>query len=446
MNAKIQIAAEGPTSLRSRVNPRKSMAGRPTDPVDPTRQSQAIRTAGEVLSDGRFVELVRNGTQECLLRWSNTQTSVASQVACGDLRYTPTPAARLIRHLPTKPVGYGCTEALFEATANFVENNSGMGGEEAAQLAFFAFSSWFSDCLSICPCLFLFGAPLQAVSLLRVLGCICRHPVLSVGSSVGGLPPELRPTRLICQADSRTLQRLPAFQFRGFGMIDPRPRQVSGASVIYAGDAELKTPFAESCLQLWVSSGNRSFGLQDEDQQATTINGLQNQLLLYRLQNYRRVKNSQFEVPEFAGASREYVRTLGQCLVDAPKLQTQLTTLFRCRDDAERTESANQLDAAVMEALIVSCHERKPSVHVSEIARLTNAILGRNGETVELSAKQVGGRMKRLGFRTTRLDAAGRGIYLLTQGCARVHKLGRVLGVAVVREGLPGCGLCNEKE
>jgi hypothetical protein len=102
---------------------------------------------------------------------------------------------------------------------------------------------------------------------------------------VGGLPPELRPTRLICQIDSRLSKHLAALQFSGFGVLDRGLRQISGASVIYVGDAELKTPFAEVCLQLWVSPANRSFGLQDENEQAATINKLQRQLLMYRLQN-----------------------------------------------------------------------------------------------------------------------------------------------------------------
>jgi hypothetical protein len=110
--------------------------------------------------------------------------------------------------------------------------------------------------------------------------------------------------------------------------------------VIYAGDMELKTPFAEACLQLCVPPGNRSFGLRDEEQQAAFIHDLQNQLLMYRLQNYHAVRTSEFDIPEFMGATREYVRALGQCLVDAPELQLRLATLFRSRDNADRTETA----------------------------------------------------------------------------------------------------------
>ena len=89
-------------------------------------------------------------------------------------------------------------------------------------LAFVCFASFFPDCSSTV--LLLFGAPVAGVSLLRILGCICRHPVLSAGSSVGGLPPELHPTRLICQTDARLDRHLAALQFSGFAVLDRRLR------------------------------------------------------------------------------------------------------------------------------------------------------------------------------------------------------------------------------
>jgi len=165
---------------------------------------------------------------------------------------------------------------------------------------------------------------------------------------------------------------------------------------------------------------------------------------MYRVQNYYKVKASHFDVPEFSGAARECARTLGRCIVDNPDLQSRITTLLRERDEAERTEGASKLDAVVVEAFVVCCHERKASVHVGELATLANGILSRSGESVELSAKQVGGRMKGLGFRTTRLDSGGRGIYLLNGQCARIHELGRAFGVPTLREGLPGCPYCQQ--
>jgi hypothetical protein len=164
---------------------------------------------------------------------------------------------------------------------------------------------------------------------------------------------------------------------------------------------------------------------------------------MYRLEKHSKVKTCQFAVPGFCGITGEHARTLGRCLVDTPDLQARVTALLRTRNDAEQSESAGKLDAVVVEALLVFCHERKPSVHVGEVTTLVNVILTRDGEAVELNAKQVGGRMKKLGFRTIRLDAGGRGIYLLSAECGRIHQLARAFRAAATREPLPGCPHCR---
>jgi hypothetical protein len=392
------------------------------------------------------LELLRspqNGAAGLLLHRACRADTIAGAISYEGCDYTPSEAARTIRHLPSTPEPYETTAALFNRLVEFVAKFSGMNDEESALLAFFSLSSYFFDCFTMSPSLLLFGEPLAAISLLRILACVCRHSVLSVGSSASALPPELHPTRLIGQIDGRVERQLVGFQFSGFNLLNAQPRQLNGASVIYAGDSEPNTPFAENCLRLWVSPADRSFGPWEEEPEAVEIIKMQNKLLTYRLENHSKVKTCQFTVPDFGSITGEHARTLGRCIVDAPDLQARLIALLRPRNDAEQTESAGKLDAVVVEALLVCCHERKPSVHVGEVATLVNAILARDGEAVELSAKQVGGRMKRLGFRTMKLDAGGRGIYLLNGECARMHQLARAFRAAAVSQPLPGCPHCN---
>jgi hypothetical protein len=218
---------------------------------------------------------------------------------------------------------------------------------------------------------------------------------------------------------------------------------VSGAAAIYVGDMELKSLFVDAGVWIPVSPMLRSFSTQDEQREVATINNLQNRLLSYRLQNFAEVRSSQFDASEFCGSTREMARTLGRCIVDAADLQARLLDLLRPRDDAEKTEAASRLEAVVVEALVVLCHEKRPSVHVGQVAELANLILNRSGELFQLSPKQVGAKMKQNGLRTTRLDSAGRGIYLLTGQCALIHQLGRAYGVPTLRKGLPGCPHCK---
>jgi hypothetical protein len=407
---------------------------------------ELIPTSGEVLRDGSFLEPVRDSATgaERLLHWSRGRSKIAPEHVFEGCCYVPTQGAAILRHLPSEPTPYGSTENLFEGVCEFAAKSLAVTEDEAALLAYFCFASYFCDCLTMSPCLVLFGPfCLAAIPVLRFLGCICRHSVLLAESTLHGLPRELRPTRLICQPDPGLNKLLAALQFPGFGISDRGLRQVSGAAAIYVGDMELKSLFGDAGVWIPVSPMLRSFSTQDEEREVATINNLQNRLLMYRLQNFAQVRSSQFDAPEFCGSTREMARALGRCIVDAADLQARFLNLLNPRDDAERTEGTRRLEAVVVEALVVVCHEKSPSVHVGQVADLANAILSRSGESFQLSPKEVGAKMKHLGFRTTRLDFAGRGIYLLTEQCALIHKLGRAFGVPTLREGLPGCPYCK---
>jgi len=405
-----------------------------------------VPTSGEVLRDGSFLELVRDpatGTER-VLHWREGRSKIAPEHIFEGRRYVPTEGAATLRHLPSEPTPCGSTKILFNDVCKFAARSLIVNEDQASLLASFCFASFFCDCLTMSPCLLLFGPfCLAAVSVLRFLGCMCRHPVLLAESTSRALPRELRPTRLICQPDARLNRLLAALQFSGFGISDRGLRQVSGAAAVYVGAMELKSLFADAGVWIPVSPMLRSFSTQDEVREVATINNLQNRLLMYRLQNFAQVKSSQFDAPEFCGSTREMARALGRCIVDAADLQARLLDLLKPRDDAERTEGIGRLEAVVVEALVVLCHEKRPSVHVGQVAELANLILSRSGESFQLSPKEVGAKMKQLGLRTTRLDSAGRGIYLLSERCALIHKLGREFGVPTLRKGRPGCPSCN---
>jgi hypothetical protein len=407
---------------------------------------QVVPTSGEVLSDGSFLEIVRDSTTgaERVLHWSEERCAIAPEHVFAGRSYVPTTGAEALRHLPLRPVPYGSTESLFSHVCEFIAKSLGATEGETALLAFVCFSSYFCDCLTQSPCLLLVGdSSVPAISLLRVLGCICRHPVLLAASSLHGLPHELKPTRLICQPDPSLNKLLPALQFPGFGIVKRGLRQISGATAVYMGNLELKSPFADVGLCVPVSPTLNSFSTQDEEREVATISGLQDRLLMYRLQNFAQVRSSQFDAPEFSGSTREMARMLGRCIVNAADLHARLIDLLRPRDDAERVEGTRRIEVVVLEALVVACHEKKPSVRVSQVADLANGILTRGGESFNLSPKQVGARLKQLGFRTTRLDSAGRGIYLLKEQCAHIHKLARAFGIPTLHQGLPGCPHCQ---
>jgi len=65
-------------------------------------------------------------------------------------------------------------------------------------------------------------------------------------------------------------------------------------------------------------------------------NDVQRKLLLYRLRNYAKVRDLEFDLPEFTAAERTHARTLGASIVDAPELQAGLIAALRSQDEDVR--------------------------------------------------------------------------------------------------------------
>ena len=180
----------------------------------------------------------------------------------------------------------------------------------------------------------------------------------------------------------------------------------------------------------------------DEQRELTTILQLQDALLGYRITNFSRVKNSDFDSPEFSGSTRELARSLGSCIVDSPELQDRLIALLRPHDEAARSERTTTIVSVLLEVLLFCCHKRRESVHVGVVTKIANTILSARGETLTLSPRKTGSLLKSLGFRTTKLDAGGRGLYLLSEDQRRIHTLSCAYRTSALQDVLSGCPFC----
>ncbi len=408
-----------------------------------------ISTAGEVFGDGGLIELVRDSsdpTRPALLLWDGKQPTVAHQVRTHGACYIPLEVDRTIfrqLRLPGRPLPYGSTAELFNAIYQLVTISSSLTNDHAALLAYFGLSSWFPDCLTTSPCLLFRGSSsAEATALLRILSWVCRHSLLLTDAG-GAISAKLRPTRLICQGDRHIDRLLAAFRARGFATsCNGSFNDMAGATAIYLAERELKSSLADTCLSIPVNPGGRLLSACDEQRMSSAVDELQAKLLFYRLRNIRKVGASDFDVPEFSGPLRELARTLGACLIDAPELTNRLVDLLRPVDAAIKVEGVSRWDSVVLEALLACCHEGWKEVHVGQVTELVNGILSRQSEPLALKPREVGGRLKCLGFRTIRLDSAGRGMYLLAPECKRVHQLALSFRLPSLAEGLPGCEHC----
>jgi hypothetical protein len=415
------------------------------------RRQDLTVTAGQVFPNGSLLEIVRDPSdpeRPALLHWDGKQPTVAPEIAISGRRYVPPEIDRSIwrrLRLPSGVLPYGSTTELFKAVCGLIIQYSGLDPEYAALLTYFVFSSFFSDCLQTAPCLVLQGcAGAEAIALLRQLHWFCRHPVLLTDAGLN-VPEYLRPTRLICQPHASADRYLAALQLPGFALSHHGSlHEISSATAIYVGDADLRSPFVDSCLSIPVAPSRQLVSCFDEQREAAVIEAVQNKLLRYRLDHYRRVKTGDFDVAGFSGSIRALARTLGACIVDAAALQASLVAQLQGHDQGVRLDQVSKIHSILVEALLVCCHERRPAVHVGEIAEVANDILSRYAETLQLSAREVGGKLRALGFRTTRLDSGGRGLYLLGENCKRVHELANAYAAPSLEQGLPGCPNCRK--
>lgn len=407
------------------------LSRKPVKPVSPLQDP----TAGQVLADGTVIELVRGPKDRnrlSLIFSRGKRSEIISQFEYRGRIYVPAALHPTHMHaiqFPTHAADFGTTAKLFGKIRGLMQRYASLPSDDAALVAYFVFATWFSDCFSEPPTLLITGPSAESLQLLRLLSCCCRrslrakHVTLSTLSS---LPLEFNPTLLLDERgqSARTLQFLtssggPDFCVPGNGGV----RYDGCAKAIYAGpgsgvfltDCEMRVPVNPYVGAASLLSPN----LRDE-----LAETFQPMLLAYRLVNYNRVLNSKFDVPQFTTTVRKCAHRLGASVNDA-ELQAAVVPLLQEQDEAARDENTSALEAVVIEAVLVMCHQKKPLAYVGEIADRVNTILQDRGEAVRLNAKAVGTRLNSLGLFTGRLGAAGRGLSLTKKMSRKAHQIAR---------------------
>jgi hypothetical protein len=340
---------------------------------------------------------------------------------------------------------HGSTVQLFAEISGLLERHCEISEDDLLFLTHFAFASIFSDCIDIPPCLLLSGSRSEAVTILRLMRWVCRHPIPLADGRLHDFPEGLNPTRLIGRPGVQIEKVLGPLQLPGFGVCRGKSfHQESSATAMFVSDAELESSLAEGCLRISLAPWRRFLSGADEQNEEPAIQELQAKLLDYRLQYFARVKKSSFDIPAFSGPTRQLARTLGACLFDAPELQNRLVTLLQPLHEVARSDRISTITCTLLESLVTLCHERRASTYVGEVAEVTNQLLARRNETLRLSPRETGGHLKSLGFHTVRLDSGGRGLRFGQADYMRVHKLARSYGAPALEKGLQGCPHCKE--
>ena len=310
-------------------------------------------------------------------------------------------------------------------------------------LAYFAIATWFPDCLVVAPCLSIASpTPVELAAILQLLRVFCRHALLLGEMSPLGLhelPWEGQMTLLINQSgmSTKTQRFLNACTYRGVPVY--RNGQLNDLFGFVAVAGTTHANFLENVIHIDIPP--RCGGLPavlDDKTQRQLVAEFQPKLLMYRLENFRSVAASQFDVPHFSSPTREIAHALGMGIIDK-KLREDLVGLLEEQDQSTRAERSTDERAVVLEALLVLCHEHKESVYVGEVRDMANAILREREERGDLTYKDVGKQLKALRLFTKRLNRFGRGINLWENIRKRIHRLAFEYTVLSIEQGQECC-------
>ncbi len=352
--------------------------------------------------------------------------------------------------LPTGSAKYGTTDELFTRLDNAIATQAALPAQTSALLAYWTFSTWFSDGLSLSPGLCIIGPPFEGDLVLRILRNYCRYPLMMTGVNTSDLKRVnwyTTPTLLFFAPDvSRAMISLiGCTTSRGYLVNDAgRYKDFYGPKAIYLGTDPSFERAPRCSIQVCVHPSSTTATTQSfSPPGVTTVQDLQNQLQRYRLKNLAKVYESSFDAPGLTSETRTVANALGACLADSHALQEKIVSLLTPVESQRQADRATSIEAITLEAALNLVHQNRAQILVNEISTEVNRIAQARGEKLHYSAEIIGHRLKKIGVITRRLGKAGRGLLIDASTAAQVHELGTVYGVGLDQdEKNLNCALC----
>jgi hypothetical protein len=178
--------------------------------------------------------------------------------------------------------------------------------------------------------------------------------------------------------------------------------------------------------------------------QILELSTLGRQLLKYRLSSHRQVAGSRFDAPTFGHEARGIARILGSCLEGDEWWQEQIIAALGDHDEAAKIVLSQGNESAVLEALLVTIHERRTIARVGEITELANGILFARQEKDRLTSKAVGLMLRKaLGLGTKR-RASGYELKLDSNTCTAIHRSADSHGALSLVKPSADCTFCHD--
>jgi hypothetical protein len=419
---------------------------------------RVITTAGQIFPDGTMIELVSgsSGNKADVLHWNGVKASVAPRVEYGDYTYEApelAPSLYCATRLPQQCKDYGSSRELFRGVVDLFKHSFHFPDRESGLVACFCFSTWLTDRLSIAPSLAIFAPDLGlGIEVLRLLSCVCRRPLMLAEVTPSGLrslPMYLSLTLLINECGLRpNLQRLlRASSYRGLHLPGNRGDVVDlyGPKAILCESDVVNDRFGDGVIQISLPPSSQWPAL-DEQRRQEIANDFQPRLLMYRLKNCAKVRESRVHVSQFAVATRRLACALAACFPGDAGLVRDTFLLLRPQDEEIRAQRFLDVTYILVEILWAEIHSREhKQVSVSDLTKDANAMLRSRGEFREQSAEEVGWKLKHLNI-PKHTDSSGRQVLFDHDTSRRVHRLAKTYDLPRSKHLRDSCAGCAAAE
>lgn len=409
-----------------------------------------VRTSGEIFADGSMIELVSSATdnQLDLLFWHKHRKIIAPQIEYRDRVYQAPDVDETLRRairLPKHAADYGTSKKFFAEIRILFEKYAGLTLAESSLMSAWVCSTWFADCVSSPPTLILSGSEIGAViTFFRLLSCLCRRSLILADvnrPAFLSLMP-LQPTLLISQPSGslKILNLLETSNYRGVHVVGSggKVHNVAGSKAIFVGMAETSNTDA---IHLALP-GHHPLPPLDEHSQAEIADRLLPQLLMYRLCNFRKIRESCCDLRKANFPNGELAHNLTTCIQGEPGIAQAIASILQRQDQDAQGQRGCDVNLAILEVIWAPLHDTK-EIAVSRITELTNALLRCRGEVLEYSAVEIGWRLKNLGLYRHR-NGAGMVLRFSQENNLIVHRLAQRFALSL--SPAPNCPYCVPPE
>jgi hypothetical protein len=415
------------------------MAGKKTIAGRELSGAQTFVTTGECFPDGTIIELLSGTSKPAtpnLLLWNGHQSAVGPFVEYGGHLYKPSevdPTFYRAMRLPNRCAADRSPRTLFNSIRDLFVLHLGLPEAQSGLLACFAISTWLVDRLPIAPGLMITGSDEElGIGVLRLLGCLCRHPLLLAevtASSIRSLPWQFSLTLLLNQPSLRPdMQRL--FRASRHHLYLPGSKgsivDIYGSKAVYSRENSGLDTLSGGWINISVAPQSGQRCALDEQAEEKIAEQFQPRLLMYRLKNLGSISDRSVDVSDLTPATHQIARTLAMCFPGDSRLASEAVQLLRPQDEEVRAQRYFDVSCVIIEILVGVIHNRKQSeIQVSELTKKVNSLLRSRGENLEYRPEEIGWKLRDLDV-PRHSNSSGRQVLLGKNTSERVHNLARL--------------------